>query len=145
MVETDLKTGRVTSEIIKLARDPRQATVNIAELPDVLDPGQMKAREQAPYGQQKDQETLEAVTNCADSDSGIAQAPGEEKEVLRQIALFKAINEGDFEMQESIRLGRLLEDEFTQYISRGNVADDLHKFRPNQAQGILDDSSVEDS
>ena len=56
----------------------------------------------------------------------------DDKDVLKQIALFKAMDQGNREMQENIRLGRLLDDELTAYISDGYDPEDLHLFIRNE-------------
>lgn len=62
----------------------------------------------------------------------------EDKDAVRQIALFKAISEGDQEMQANIRQGRVLEDEIDAYLSQGYDVDDLHQFRKDRKSSFID-------
>ena len=51
----------------------------------------------------------------------------DDKEIVRQIALFKAMDGKDREMQENIRQGKLLDDELFEYLCEGHNVQDLHR------------------
>lgn len=65
---------------------------------------------------------------------------GNDKQVLQQIALYKAMNDGDLQVQADIRAGRLHEDELYQYLAQGYDAEDLHVFKRN-IKRLMDDAT----
>ena len=122
MLAADLRGKRVTPELLKLARNPIAAVENLAAEAD-------------------DHQAEEAKTTTR---KGPKKPDGEllgnDKQVLQQIALYKAMNDGDLQVQADIRAGRMLEDELFQYLAQGFDAEDLHVFKRN-IKSLMDDAT----
>ena len=125
--ENDIKTGNVTLDLVKLARDPMSALVNVTERKDSVEElGNKKLGE----GDEEIniQDILKGIV--AHDEKMMIQTGGYivDKETVRQIALYKAINEGDEQRQRDIRNGRYNEDALTNYLCSQYNPMDLHKF-----------------
>ena len=80
----------------------------------------------------KNQKESTKTFNVKEQLEAVDYQMSDDKEVLKQIALFKAMDQGNREMQENIRLGRLLDDELTSYLCEGYEPEDLHLFIRNE-------------
>ena len=104
VVDFDIKNEEVRMDILKLARDPKTALDNVVERVDALDTDQIptpkeEMKPDAVANDQQDPSQSEAANSDADQKINLELTNQKDldqfdKKVLRQIAFFKAINEG---------------------------------------------------
>ena len=123
LVEHDLTHKLVTVDILRLARDPPSALINIVERMQALDLRQMSSGDEANNLQEQVRKLME--------ESGKDPI---DKETTKQIAIHLAVERGDKVMEERAKNNRALEAELIRYIG-GTEAAELTDFpiRPKDA------------
>lgn len=126
MVKDDLKTETATLEILKLAKEPMLVYHDVCEREDAFalpDADSERGREEAA-------QSLMA-TGGFETESGVEI----DKEAIRQLALFKAIQANDQESQEMIRKGFWTEKELHEFLHQGLHLEVLEDFGQRPLKG----------
>lgn len=125
-----MEAGAVTSDMLKLSLNPLKAkrlygNRNYSELEDedVDVDGKEQRGPQKEKGPKKEQRREPSLTETS-YDALI----GGQRDLLRNVAVHKAVSEGNRELGAEIEQGRLVDGDLVQFLGNGITVDDLHRF-----------------
>lgn len=131
MIENDIKAGAVTIDILKLARDPKSAMVDLIEKKDMPKPKKLGTFDIG--GLEENEELVIDREKEGDLITDIREQIGRggaafNKQTLKELALNKAITDKDDKQIEHIMAGHLNEQHLTDYVTSGESDwTDIHK------------------
>ena len=124
IIENDIKDRVVNFEILKMSREPETALENIVERKVALDTDQMESKNDR-------EDTVDS--KLQDEIHKKMASENIDKETIKHIAYFKALNDGQpHSVCEDIRNGKLFEDDLYKFLCDNTEAEDFTKFEPEE-------------
>lgn len=131
IVEYDLENQLVSIDILKLAKDPSSALVNVVEKMQALDLDQMGGSDEA----QKLQEQVKQLMEDCGKDPI-------DHETMKQISIYLARQRGDSAMSHKLETQHVSEQQLIEYIGKQS-ADDIADF-PERIKDVHQNAKILD-